>query len=32
MVFAKFQSNISSGSVEKVDFTGLATFSNSGHF
>ena len=32
MLYTKFQPNISSGSGEKVDFSGLANFSNSGHF
>ena len=32
MVFTTFQSNISSGSGEKIDLSGLAIFSNSGHF
>ena len=30
MLYTKFKPNISSG--EKVDFSGLAIFSNSGHF
>ena len=32
MLYTKFQPNISSASGEKVDFRGLAIFSNSGHF
>ena len=32
MLYTKFQTIISSGSGEKVDFSGLAIFSNSGHF
>ena len=32
MLYIKFQLNISSGSGEKVDFSGLAIFSFSGHF
>ena len=32
MLCTKFQPNISSGSGEKVDFSGLAVFSNSSHF
>ena len=32
MLYTKFQPNISSVSGAKVDFSGLATFSNSGHF
>ena len=32
MLYTKFQPNISSGSGEKVDFKGLAIFSNSSHF
>ena len=32
MPYTKFQPHISSGSGEKVDFNGLAIFSNSGHF
>ena len=32
MLYTKFQTNISSGSGEKVGFNGLAIFSNSGHF
>ena len=32
MLYSKFQPKISSGSGEKVDFKGLAIFSNSGHF
>ena len=31
MLYTKFQPNISSGSGEKVDFSSLAIFSNSGH-
>ena len=31
MLYTKFKPNISSGSGEKVDFSGLAIFSNSGH-
>ena len=31
MLYTKFQPNILSGSGGKVDFTGLAIFSNSGH-
>ena len=32
MPYTKFQPNISSGSGEKVDFSGLAIFSNSSYF
>ena len=32
MLCTKFQPNISSDSGEKVDFSGLAKFSSSGHF
>ena len=32
MLYTKFQPDISSGSGEKVDFSGLAVFSNSGFF
>ena len=32
MLLTKFQPNISSGSGGKVDFSGLAIFSNGGHF
>ena len=32
MLYIKFQRIISSGSGEKVDFSGFAIFSNSGHF
>ena len=32
MLYTKFQPNISSGSGEKVGFSGFAIFSNSGHF
>ena len=32
MLCTKFQQTISSGSGEKVDFSGLAIFSNSDHF
>ena len=32
MLFTKFLSTMSSGSGEKVDFSGLAIFSNSSHF
>ena len=32
MLKTKFQQNTSSGSGEKVDFSGFAIFSNSGHF
>ena len=31
MLYTKFQPNIFSGSGAKVDFSGLAIFSNSGH-
>ena len=31
MLYSKFQPNVQSGSGEKSDFSGLATFSNSGH-
>ena len=31
MLYTKFQLNILSGSGGKVDFSGLAIFSNSGH-
>ena len=32
MLYITFQPNISSGSGEKVDFSGLPIFSISGHF
>ena len=32
MLYTKFQPNIPSGYGEKVDYSGLAIFSNSGHF
>ena len=32
MHYTKFQPNMLSGSGETVDFSGLAIFSNSGHF
>ena len=32
MLYTKFQPNVSSSSGEKVDFSGLAIFINSGHF
>ena len=32
MLYPNFQPYISSGSGEKVDFSGSAIFSNSGHF
>ena len=32
MLYTKFQPNMSSGSGEKVDFSGLAIFSNSSNF
>ena len=32
MLYTKLHSNISSGSGEKVDFSGFAIFSNSCHF
>ena len=32
MLYTKFQPNISSGSGDKVDFSGLAFLSNSGQF
>ena len=32
MLYTNFQPNISSGSGGKIDFSGLASFSNSGHF
>ena len=32
MLYTKVQPNMASGSGEKVDFSGLDIFSNSGHF
>ena len=32
MLYTKFQPSISSGSGEKLDFSGLTIFSNSSHF
>ena len=32
MLYTIFQPNLSNGSEEKVDFSGLDSFSNNGHF